>query len=133
MRGKEAGLAATAALFAAELATIEIVACRSARRASLAGELVSGFLDGLAQRDVAGERVTADADGARGDVDVDPGDAGELADLSPDGIGAVVAGHPGDSNTASGHDRHRSDRAGRLDVALGPADAYATSASYRVW
>src|SRR6185295_4894139 len=91
--------------------------------ARLAGELVSGFLHGLAQRHVAGERVTADADGARGDVDVDPGDAGELADLSPDGIGAVVAGHPGDSNMASGHDRHRSDRAGRLDVALGPAGA----------
>jgi hypothetical protein len=68
-----------AALSAAELATIEIVACRSVRRACLAGELVSGFLDGLAQRDVAGE----------------------LADLSPDGTGAVVTGHPGDGDTAN--------------------------------
>src|SRR5262245_15458609 len=113
MRGKAARLAATTALSAAELATIEIVACRSVRRACLACELVSGFLDGLAQRSVAGERVTGNADGARGNVDVDPGDAGEPADLSPDGPGAVVARHPGDSNLASGHDRHRSVRAGR--------------------
>src|ERR1700749_3816175 len=92
----------------------------------LAGELVSGFLHGLAQRHVAGERVTGNADAARVDVDVDPGDAGELADLSPDGIGAVVAGHSGDSHVASGHDRHRSVRAARLRT-------YATFASYRVW
>jgi hypothetical protein len=78
------------------------------RRARLAGELVSGFLDGLAQRDVAGQRVTGNADGARGDVDVDPGDAGEPADLSPNGPGTVVARHPGNGNLASGHDRHRS-------------------------
>src|SRR6185312_1013809 len=82
--------------------------------ARLAGELVSSFLNGLAQRHVAGERVTGNADAARGDVDVDPGDAGELADLSPDGISAVVAGHPGDSHVASGHDRHRSVRGGPL-------------------
>ena len=48
MRGKEARLAATVALSAGELATIQIVARRSARRACLAGELVSGFLHGLA-------------------------------------------------------------------------------------
>jgi hypothetical protein len=80
------------------------------RRARLAGELVSGFLDGLAQRDVAGQRVTGNADGARGNVDVDPGDAGEPADLSPNGPGTVVARHPGNSNLASEHDRHRSPR-----------------------
>jgi hypothetical protein len=126
MRGNEARLAATVALSAGELTTIQIVACRSARRACLAGELVSGFLDGLAQRDVAGERVTGNADGARGDVDVDHGDAGEPADLSPNGPGAVVAGHPGTAIW-------------RVDtiviVASGSAvsDAYATSASYRVW
>lgn len=67
----------------------------------LAGELVSGFLDGCAQRSVAGKRVAGDADGAHVDVDVDVGDTGELADLGADGAGAVVAGHPRDRKGAS--------------------------------
>ena len=83
---------------------------RPARRAA------AGFLDGLAQRDVAGQRVAGDADGARGDVDVDAGDPGEPADLGPDGAGAVLAGHPGNRDGTSGHARHRNARTGDSDA-----------------
>ena len=68
-----------------------------------AGELVPGFLDRLAQRGVTWQRVTGDADGSRRDVDIDAGHAGKLADLGPDGTGAVVAGHSGNRNGTSGH------------------------------
>src|SRR5690348_13734275 len=103
----------------------------------LAGELVAGFLDGLAQRGVAGQQVGGDADGARGDVDVDAGDAGDLADLGPDGAGAVVAGHSGNRYGASGHTRHGNAR-GRLTPTscstwstVGPRPRAQTSSSGR--
>jgi hypothetical protein len=126
MRGNEARLAATVALSAGELATIQIVACRSARRACLAGELVPGFLHGLAQRHVAGERVAGNADGARGDVDVDPVTPGSLLISDRTALAQWSQVIP---VTAIW----------RVDtiviVASGSAvsDAYATSASYRVW
>ena len=63
---------------------------------ALTCELVSGFFYGRTQRGVAGQRLTGDADLARGYVDVDLGDAGKLADLGPDGVGAVVTAHAGD-------------------------------------
>ena len=72
-------------------------------RACLAAELVPGFLDGLAQQGVAGQRVAGNADGARVDVDVDPGDPGQPADLGPDGAGAVLAAHAGNRDGTSGH------------------------------
>ena len=70
-------------------------------RADLTGEFVSGFLDGLAERGFARKRFAGDADGACFDVDIDVGNAGEPADLGPDGAGAVVAGHPRDREGAS--------------------------------
>ena len=82
--------------------------------ATEAGELVPGFLDRRAQRGVTGQRVAGDPDGSRGDVDVDPGNPGEPADLGPDGAGAVVAGHAGNSNGTSRHVHHRKARVSRL-------------------
>ena len=86
-------------------------ACRGASAGSdaprpdrlLAGELVPGFLDGLAQRGVTGQRVARDVDGARGEVDVDPSDPREPADLGPHGADAVLAGHPGDGDGTGRH------------------------------
>ncbi len=50
---------------------------------ALACDLVSGFFDGIPQRDVAGYLFGGDPDLASRNVDVDVGHAGKLADLSP--------------------------------------------------
>src|SRR6266446_1024278 len=116
------------------------------RRGRSAGEVVPGFLDRLAQRGVTGQRVAGDADGSRGDVDVDAGDAGKLADLGPDGAGTVVAGHPGDGNGTSGHDRDLMPRRipasppgparragpGRLTYLVNPSSLFAAMAYWLV-
>ena len=70
---------------------------------ALAGEFVSCFLDGIPQRGVAGQRLAGDPDLARGHVDIDLGDTRELADLGPDGIGAVVTAHAGDHDRSGFH------------------------------
>jgi hypothetical protein len=61
---------------------------------TLARELVPGFLDRLAQRGVAGQRLAADPDRARRHVHVDLAHPGQLADLAPNGRGTVLAAHP---------------------------------------
>ena len=69
------------------------------RRALLVPDLLGYWL--------TGQRVAGNADGARGEVDVDPSDPREPADLSPHGADAVLAGHPGDGDGTSSHARHR--------------------------
>jgi len=66
---------------------------------ALAGELVPGFFDGFAQRCVAGHLFGGDPDLARGHVDTDLGDTGELVlagvalpvvwHVPPDALGAM--------------------------------------------
>jgi hypothetical protein len=61
---------------------------------TLARELVPGFLDRLAQRGVAGQRLAADPDRARRHVHLDLAYPRQLADLAPNGRGTVLAAHP---------------------------------------
>jgi hypothetical protein len=70
----------------------------------LASQVVPGFFDSSAQGGVIRQPVTGDPDGARGNVDLDAGDAGELADFCADGAGTVVAGHACHFERAGFHD-----------------------------
>jgi hypothetical protein len=69
----------------------------------LAGELVTGFLDSLAQRGVARQRVGRDADGTASQVNFDAADTGQPADLGLHRLSAVVAGHAHDSYRSTIH------------------------------
>ena len=67
-----------------------------ARPDALAGarDLVPGLLDRLAQGGIGGQRLAAHPHRARCHVHVDPAHPGQLADLGPNGCGAVLAAHP---------------------------------------
>ena len=67
-----------------------------AHHAALAGELIPGFIDGFPQRSVVERLRRGDLNLAAGDVHVDIGNSGQLADLGGNRTGAVVAGHTRD-------------------------------------
>ena len=71
--------------------------------AALAGELVSGLFDRGAQRGAAGHLSGGDADLPGRDIDIHAGHAGQLADLGPDGAGAVIAAHAVDRDGTGFH------------------------------
>jgi hypothetical protein len=70
----------------------------------LADHVVSGFFDGRDERSIIRQRVADNEDGTGGNVDIDGGYAGELADFCPHGPGTVVAGHSGHFKRAGVHD-----------------------------
>ena len=96
------------------LASVIVGIYRKCRRTvpELTGELVPGFLDGLAQRGVVRQRLRGDPDPAGRHIHVDIGYPGELADLGLDRAGTMIAAHAGDRDGASFHGPHRSPRPG---------------------
>jgi len=69
------------------------------------GQLIAGFFDGSSYGRVVDRYLADDGEPAGGQVDLDVGDTGNLADLVGYRVRAVTSGHSGDGVRRCAHFR----------------------------